>query len=62
MSLPNGIYAIRFVPKCIQVPFIGGVYATGETINAPIRAEALNPSEPGEQKVGVFIFLLCPTH
>jgi len=50
MSLPAGIYEIRFVPKHIQLPFVGGSYATGENINAPIRCEGLNHSNPGEQR------------
>ncbi|KAF8882762.1 hypothetical protein CPB84DRAFT_1790708 [Gymnopilus junonius] len=49
MPLKTGIYHIRWVPKHIKLPFIGGVYATGDAQNAPVRAEALHP-DAGNQK------------
>ncbi|KAF8894218.1 hypothetical protein CPB84DRAFT_1748544 [Gymnopilus junonius] len=49
MTFKGGHYQIRWVPRAIKVPFIGGVYATGDIINAPVLTEALGPSATGEQ-------------
>ncbi|PPQ71855.1 hypothetical protein CVT26_007014 [Gymnopilus dilepis] len=49
MPLQDGLYQIRWVPKGIKLPFLGGVYATGDIKHSPVRAEALGP-EAGNQK------------
>ena len=50
MPLQDGLYQIRWLPKGIKLPFLGGVYATGDIKHSPVRAEALGP-EAGNQKV-----------
>lgn len=51
MTLQNGLYTIRYVPKGMHLPFAGGMYATGKAINSPVVAQAMNSTIPGEQTV-----------
>jgi len=54
MTLKEGIYEIRYVPEHIKLPFMGGAYATADNINAPVRAEGMNPQAvTGTQHVGI---------
>ncbi|KAF9451429.1 hypothetical protein P691DRAFT_807783 [Macrolepiota fuliginosa MF-IS2] len=46
MTLKEGLYRIRFVPVCIQPPFVGGVYARSTEIGEPIAAKADGPEDP----------------
>jgi len=59
MALKEGLYEIRYVPEHIKLPFLGGSYATADKINAPVRAEGINPeSVTGTQEVRIIFYLL----
>jgi len=54
MVLKEGLYEIRYVPERIKLPFLGGLYATADKTNAPVRAEGINPeSVTGTQHVRI---------
>jgi len=56
MTLKEGIYEIRYVPEHIKLPFMGGAYATADNINAPVRAEGMNPQAvTGTQHVRIIV-------
>ena len=60
MALKEGIYEIRYVPEHIKPPFVGGLYATADEINAPVRAEGMNAEAViGTQNVRIIFSKLC---